>query len=283
MRLAYEQPLLGQDRVARELRAQRIQVSASGVRYVWQRHGLETLEKRASHIEARQRTDSEALNAEQTQALARASVARRTRERATSRLGEDGGEFSRSRYILAVAARQFRDRGYDATSLRDIAGAAGIPVGSLYYHFPSKDELFGAVYSQAIDLVAERVHVAVAAATEPWERLRVACAAHLRMLCEGDDFAIAPLAAQIAGVEPSVRARLVALNDQYEGIYRALLADLQLPAGVDPTLLRLQILGAVIWTSVWYRAGKATPDAIASHLVHVLRVPLDVAHTHTQR
>jgi len=274
LELALEQPLFGQDRVARELNAKRMRISASGVRYVWQRHNLQTLDKRVHAIEARARESKQDFTAGQLIAQARVASSRRSREDAVSLLGE-GGEFQRSRYILATAARLFRNHGYDATSLRDIANTASIPVGSLYYHFTSKDELFGAVYEEAMQLVTRKVREAIATAREPWQRLQLACAAHTRMLCEPDDFAIAPLAARIPGLEPRIRDRLIELNDQYEDIFRALIDDLGLPKEIDPKLLRLQILGAVIWTSVWYRPGKASPDQIATNLINAFRLPLD--------
>ena len=275
VQLAFEQPQYGQDRVARELRSRRLNISASGVRYVWQRHNLEVLEKRIRHIERVQRKTNQPLSTVQSLAQARVTATKRSRRNAITLGSGVAGEFHRGNYILTVAARLFRDRGYDATSLRDIARAAEIPIGSLYYHFPSKDELFAAVYVEAMGRVTRKVTDAIASTVEPWERLHAACAAHLRTLCERDEFAIAFLAAQVAGVDAPVRERLNILNDRYEDIYRTLLEALPLPAQIDRTLLRLQILGAVIWTSVWFKAGKATPDHIALHLINALRMPLD--------
>jgi AcrR family transcriptional regulator len=51
--------------------------------------------------------------------------------------------------ILDAAERLFADRGYDGTSLRDIADAVGVKVPSLYNHFPSKAELYRAVLERA--------------------------------------------------------------------------------------------------------------------------------------
>jgi TetR/AcrR family transcriptional regulator, cholesterol catabolism regulator len=274
LRLAFDQPLFGQDRVARELRARRMTVSASGVRYVWQRHGLETLEKRVRQIEAAARSSEQLLTSVQLDARARARASRRSRRAGLSKSSQAAGEFRRDKHILAVAARLFRERGYDATALRDIARRAAIPVGSLHYHFPAKDALFAAVYEESIARVARHVKEAIDSVRHPWEKLQAACAAHLRMLCANDDFIIVPLAERIHGLDPRMRARLVALNDSFEDIYRTLVNDLALPEAIDRGLLRLQILGAVIWTSVWYKPGKATPDEIAANLIRALRLPL---------
>ena len=47
--------------------------------------------------------------------------------------------------ILVEAARLFRHQGYAATTLRQIADAAGIKAGSIYYHFEGKDDI-AAIY-----------------------------------------------------------------------------------------------------------------------------------------
>src|SRR5262245_41968793 len=197
LRLAFDQPSFGQDRVARELRTRRMMVSASGVRYVWQRHDLETLEKRVRRIEAAARSSERSLTPIQLDARGRARAMRRSRRAGASLIGEVGGEFHRERHILAAAARLFRERGYEATTLRDIARRATIPVGSLHYHFPAKDKLFAAVYEESIARVTRHVREAIDTVHHPWEKLQAACAAHLRMLCASDDFTIVPLAERI--------------------------------------------------------------------------------------
>ncbi len=275
LQYAFERPAFGQDRVARELQAKRLFVSASGVRYVWQRHDIETLEKRVRFIEERLRRDNIAPTAEQIAARERVRATRKTHRMAATVLGDDSGRFRRSEYILAIAARLFRQQGFEATSLRDIAKHARIPVGSFYYHFPTKDELFAAVYEEAMRRVTHSVTRALEGVHDPWDRLQAACAAHLQLLCEPDDFAIAPLATRIPSVEPQIRAKLIELNDRYEDFYRKLLDELDLPPDVHRGLLRLQILGAVIWTSVWYRPGRARPAEIAANLIKALRMPLD--------
>ena len=53
---------------------------------------------------------------------------------------------NRRQQLLDVAARLFRERGYHVTSMRDIAREVGMLSGSIYYHFPSKEEMLLAVY-----------------------------------------------------------------------------------------------------------------------------------------
>ena len=84
--------------------------------------------------------------------------------------------------LLTVSARLFARGGFEATSMRDIAGEAGMLAGSMYYHFPSKNELIAAVYEAGVAEIGAAVDAAVARARAPWTRLEGACVAHLETL-----------------------------------------------------------------------------------------------------
>ena len=57
--------------------------------------------------------------------------------------------------ILAVAARLFAAGGFEATSMRDIAGPSGLLAGSIYHHFRSKNDLIQAVYRAGVAEIAD--------------------------------------------------------------------------------------------------------------------------------
>lgn len=62
------------------------------------------------------------------------------------------------------------------------------------------------------------------------------------------------------------------LNSAYEAVFKRIIADLQLPPNISPSLLRLLILGSLNWTQTWYKPGKAGPDEIAHTLVNILNL-----------
>lgn len=172
--------------------------------------------------------------------------------------------------LLAAAAMLIATRGYDAVSMRDIADAAGMRPGSLYYHYASKDELFAAVHAAAIEAITTAVDAAIARQTDPWARLEVAAAAHLEALLG------APRTATIVSPDfpvgsARVRARLVAQRDAYERRFHALVDALPLARGTDRTLLRLMLLGALNWSPRWYRPGRLAPGGIGRAFVDLLR------------
>jgi len=68
--------------------------------------------------------------------------------------GPTKGERTRSR-ILDAAEKRFAKRGYSATSLREIAAAAGLQQPGLYNHFANKEALYAAVLDRALEPMAD--------------------------------------------------------------------------------------------------------------------------------
>lgn len=172
--------------------------------------------------------------------------------------------------LMAVSARLFARGGFDATSMRDIAGEAGMLAGSMYYHFPSKNDLIAAVYERGVAEIGSAVDSAVAGLEEPWARLEAACVAHLEALLT-DRAHAAVMTADLGRLEAKLRRRLVALRDGYERRFVQLVVALPLAPATDRTLWRLQLLGALNWTPTWYRADGKSPAAIARAVVAALR------------
>jgi AcrR family transcriptional regulator len=258
-------PEWGQARVAEAMRRKGLQVSAAGVRWIWQRHRLETAAKRAAAL---RKLDAGRLSTAQRAALARIEARR-------GESSDAHGNGGAREHLLAVAVREFARRGFARTSIRDIARAAGLQPGSVYHHFSSKDDLFVAAHSAGMREVAHLMEVAPARSRDPWERLEIAFTVHIRHLISGNDLTAWTGASLFLFESPEMQKQLRAERDRFEAVYRRLIADLPLPPGIDRSLLRLQLLGALNWTRTWYRPGKRSAAEIAAHLLKVLREPLD--------
>lgn len=177
--------------------------------------------------------------------------------------------------VLDEAARLFRSRGYDATSVRDIVAAVNMLPGSLYYHFASKEELLVAVYAEGVRRLSEAVVAAVAAHDEPWQRLEAAAVAHLTALLADSDYAQVVIRVRPADAGARAARELVALRDAYERHFVELIAALPLDRGVDRRSLRLMLLGALNWSQTWFRSEGTSPRVIARRFVGLLRRPLE--------
>lgn len=173
--------------------------------------------------------------------------------------------------VLDAAARLFAQRGYSATSMRDIAEAAGMLPGSLYYHFTAKELLLAAVYEAGVREIVAAARSATARENEPWARLEAACVAHLETVLRHSDYAqvlIRVLPEDVA----AVAKRLAALRADYEAVFRELIAALPLPAGTDRKVLRLMLLGSLNWSRFWFGAnGRDTPRSLARKFVKLLK------------
>lgn len=175
---------------------------------------------------------------------------------------------NRRQQVLDAAARLFRLHGYHATSMRDIAQAAGMLPGSIYYHFPSKDELLVAIYEEGVRRIAERVDTAVGHERDPRRRLEAACIAHLETLLDHSDYAQVVIRVLPDDALP-VKSRLIVHRDKYELRFKRLVADLGL-SPLNQRYARLLLIGALNWSQTWYRPGGDSPRTIAKRFLQML-------------
>lgn len=173
--------------------------------------------------------------------------------------------------LLDAAARLFCDRGFHATSMRDIAKAVDMLSGSIYYHFNSKQEMLLAVYAEGARRIGELVDAAVERETDPWDRLEAASAAHLNALSVTHrDYAqvmIRTLPQEADGIGNQLRD----IRRDYETKFRRLIEALPLPSDVDSHYLRLMLIGALNWSHVWYKPGGDRPEIVAKAFIQTLR------------
>jgi len=158
--------------------------------------------------------------------------------------------------------------------MREIAGDAGMKAGSLYYHFASKTDLFIAVHEEGIRRISTAVENAIGAATDPWQRLEGAMAAHLDVLLAGGDYARVVIRELPAG-NRETRENLVRLRDRYENIFRGLIDALPVDGAVHRRQVRMLVMGALNWTPTWYRPNGDAPAEIASGFLRLIRNGID--------
>ncbi len=172
--------------------------------------------------------------------------------------------------IVRAAGRLFREKGYSATTIRDIAGAVGMRSGSPFYHFKTKHDMLLAVVLEGIRDIHAAVEVEARKDSPPRARFEAMLRAHLRQLLgeEGRDFAAA-LLHESRHLEAAELAEITALKDRYEAMWQALLKELKKTGEIadDSRTARLFLMGAMNWTVQWYRPeGPKGIDALAKQL-----------------
>lgn len=272
LRLARLEPELGQAAIANRLQNDGYKISPSGVRYIWQKHNLETTVKRLQAL-ARNSTEISQLTHNQRRQLERSKRAEQLIQINGMHEDIDSSEFSmRHRLLLNVAAELFAERGYDRTSMRDIAASAGLQPGSIYHYFSSKEDLFITVHREGLTSVREMVQIAAQQGSDPWDSLTRAFSVHIGcMVGEGSDLQRLTGHGLAMTGNQDILEKIRPQRDAYEAVMSELIDKLPLKQEVDRSMLRLTLLGATNWVYLWYRPGKKTPQEIALTMVNMIR------------
>ena len=183
---------------------------------------------------------------------------------------------SRNDALLDAAASLFASQGFKATSMRDIARAVDMLPGSIYYHFPSKDDLLLAIYEAGVAQISATFEAAVVSLDDPWDRLQAGVAALIRAVTEESAYTRVIFKVMPDDV-PKYRGELIAQRDHFEAKFRGLIEDLPMQGWVDPHLLRLLILGAGNHTQLWFSPkGKQSAEEISEQFCRFIKEPVTV-------
>lgn len=139
-----------------------------------------------------------------------------------ARRHRDDGLATRKR-IATTALRLFRDKGFDATTMRDIARRARVSLGLAYHYFPSKESFVLAYYAERQGEHAAAAARLLPAATSLSERIRAALETKQRLLGEDRDLLAALTRVLIDPKSPlsAFSAETSAIRDQAIAIFRA--------------------------------------------------------------
>jgi AcrR family transcriptional regulator len=175
--------------------------------------------------------------------------------------------------LLDAAATHFAGRGYHATTIRDVAEAAGVTPGAVYFHVPTKQALLVAVYAEGVDRIIGHLEASISYETDPALRFRRAVKAHLESILDASAFARV-IVRVLPDDVPEAAAELRSHRHRYEMRFRTLITALDLPEDRSSTLLRMLLLGALNSTPIWYRPSKGGLDAIVDEFVAIFGVGL---------
>ena len=193
----------------------------------------------------------------------------RGRPRKTLEEREDG---NRKSDLIAAAAKLFRQKGFDATSTRDIAAAVGMRSGSPFYHFKSKGDLLYAVMAEGMRSAIEKqqltlknaslLSISLANKEQSRQKIRrllhVLILNHFEVLLNLESDFIPVMLYEWRSLTPLQQSTMATLQREYEAVWlpvlEALFASGQLTCPVK--LARLLIFGALNWSVQWFDAQK---------------------------
>ncbi|MGC5701036.1 TetR family transcriptional regulator [Pseudomonas sp. NFXW11] len=168
--------------------------------------------------------------------------------------------------LLQTAAHLFRNKGYERTTVRDLASAVGIQSGSIFHHFKSKDDILRAVMQETIHYNTALMRAELAEAGSVRERVLALIRCELQSIMGGSGEAMAVLVYEWRSLSPEGQVAVLALRDIYEQIWLQVLGEAK-DAGFirgDVFITRRFLTGALSWTTTWFRAqGSMTLEQLA--------------------
>jgi AcrR family transcriptional regulator len=177
--------------------------------------------------------------------------------------------------LLAIAAQLFAERGLRATTVRDIADAAGILSGSLYHHFDSKESMVDEILRNFLDDLFHRYREIVAQQLGPRATLEAVVVASFEAIDE-HNAAVAIYQAEARHLADQgrfgyIRDRLVEFRNLWHDVLKAGVAEGTFRDDLDVELA-YRFLRDTVWVGVsWYRPGGAiTIEAIAQQYLSIV-------------
>ena len=175
--------------------------------------------------------------------------------------------------LLQTAAHLFRSKGYERTTVRDLASAVGIQSGSIFHHFKSKDEILRSVMEETIRYNTALMQASLADATDLRGRVLALIRCELQSIMGGTGEAMAVLVYEWRSLSEQGQAFILELRDNYEQLWLQVLGEAR-DAGyikADPFILRRLLTGALSWTTTWFRPeGPMTLDQLAEEALSLV-------------
>jgi len=176
--------------------------------------------------------------------------------------------------LLTEAARLFREKGYERTTVRDLAAAVGIQSGSLFHHFRTKEEILKAVMVETIRLNTALMQAALEAAESSRAKLRGLIRAELESINGQTGEAMAVLVFEWRSLSASSQAEVLELRDIYEKLWLDVLESLKGEGALEaePFVVRRMLTGALSWTVTWYKPerGGLTLDGLTDQVMAMM-------------
>jgi AcrR family transcriptional regulator len=184
-------------------------------------------------------------------------------------------ELDRLNQIYFFAARLFCEKGYDATSMSDIAEATGITKAGVYHFIPGgKKDLLFAIMSYGMDKLDRSVIEPAEAIADAEGRLRAIITNHVKLITRGSTEEgfnpVTVVVDEVAGLSAAHRRKIDQRKRVYVDLIRRTLEEL---AGegklkeVDITVAAFSLLGMMLWLARWYHPdGRLTGDQMADEI-----------------
>jgi AcrR family transcriptional regulator len=179
----------------------------------------------------------------------------------------------RKTQILAAGEKLFNEKGYLATSVRDLADAVGMEAASLYSHYKSKEDILWTIADRCANEFFESVKPIAASQLHTQKKLTDMIIAHVGVITRNID-ASAVFFREWRHIAEPRRSAYAKLRNDYEAIFKEVVRQ-----GIQENLFKnydegfstRTIMSALNWTHTWYRQdGELSSEEIGQHLAGIL-------------
>ena len=131
---------------------------------------------------------------------------------------------SRKEIIFKEAARLFKEKGYNSSTLRGLADKVGIKGGSIYHHYSSKQEILYHIMEYTMTNLLDGVQLAIDDETGPMEKLRNAITFHIEYhTIDTDETFVTDT--ELRSLSAENKNKIIQMRNAYEKIYRDILQE----------------------------------------------------------
>ena len=176
--------------------------------------------------------------------------------------------------IYRVAAQIICEKGFDATSMNDIAEAVGITKAGVYHHIPAKKDLLFRIMNFGLDELDAAVIMPARAVADAESRLRSIIHNHVRLITSHSTAQgynpVTIVVDEVAGLTPAHRRKIDERKRVYVDLIRETLKQLKDEGrlrDLEVTAAAFSLLGMILWLSRWYHPdGRLTPEQVADEI-----------------
>jgi len=177
---------------------------------------------------------------------------------------------ARLRGILEGAAKLIGAKGYEGTSIQDIADACGLTKAGLYHHIQSKEQLLLKIQDYGMDVFEESVLAQVQSIPDPLERLKACMEKNILLVTHGWSKEVTIILHEHATLTGEARTHINARKKRYVTFLERSFEEAIRMGDIrplNPTVAAFAFLGMVLWIYKWYRPdGALSEDLIVREM-----------------
>jgi AcrR family transcriptional regulator len=181
---------------------------------------------------------------------------------------DDGDRY---RAILETAARLICERGYEGTSMQEIAAACRLTKAGLYHYIQNKEQMLFAIMSYGMDLFEGQVLAKVRDIADPVERLRACMRLNIELVTHGASKEVIIILHEHATLTGEARESIDQRKKQYVRFIENTFSEaarLGRMRPLDPTIVAFSFLGMVLWVYKWFKTdGRLTAAQISDGML----------------